>query len=120
MKKSNSHGPCSGHPIFLFSNTQDVIKMRFRVGDVYLFHRSDIHCPSTSSLWGQYDKQESGRVYLESSSRDLRTFRKWHALPWEYRYCRRASRSELRDYAFALCWSEIRNPAHHPPPVGNP
>lgn len=116
MKKSKSHGPCSGHPSFLFSHTHDVIKMRFRVGDVYLFHRSDIRCPSRNSLWGQYDKHEQDRLYLESSSPDLRTFRKWHVLPSEYRYCRKANRSELRDYFFALSWSEHRVACNSPSP----
>lgn len=92
---SHSHIP--------FSQTS---KTFFQAGELYLFHRSDILCPSRNSLWGQYDKHEQDRLYLESSSLDLRTFRKWHVLPSEYRYCRRAQRCELRDYFFALSWSE--------------
>ena len=110
MKKSPLHSPRPGthhgHSAFLFSIAHNALKMRFRAGDVYLFHRSDMLCPSRSSLWGQYDKREQGRLYLESSSLDLHTFRKWHVLPSEYRYCRRASRPELRDYISGLIYSE--------------
>lgn len=111
MKTSLSQGSLTGHrgPSAFFSLRHHLIKNRFRVGDVYLFHRSDIFCPSRSSLWGQYDKHEQGRLYLESSSRNLRTFRKWHVLSFAYRYCRKANRSELRDYVLALSWSEKHN-----------
>lgn len=102
---SHSHIP--------FSQTS---KTFFQAGELYLFHRSNIRCPSRNSLWGQYDKHEQDRLYLESSSLDLRTFRKWHVLPSEYRYCRKANRSELRDYFFALSWSEHRVACNSPSP----
>lgn len=86
-----------------------ISKTFFQAGELYLFHRSDMRCPSNNSLWGQYDKHEQGRLYLESSCLDLRTFRKWHILPSVYRYCRKANRSELRDYVCALFWSEMHN-----------
>ena len=65
-----------------------ISKTFFQAGELYLFHRSDMRCPSNNSLWGQYDKHEQGRLYL---------------------YCRRANRSELRDYVCALFWSEMHN-----------
>ena len=46
------------------------------------------------------------RLSLESSSHNLRSFRHWHILPEEYRYCRRASRHELRDYISGLIYNE--------------
>lgn len=98
------------------SNRRNLVsRTDFRSGELYLFHRSDARCPASGSLWGQYDRQSEGLLYLESSSADLRTFRLWHALPSGYRYCRPASRSELRDYFFALSWYQSRRaqpPAH--------
>lgn len=112
MKNHNRYYPPSsmqrGRRIGLYP-TCIVSGVKFHIGEVYLFHCSDSRCPGSSSLWGQYDKHYRGRLYLESSSRDLRIFVKWHILPLRYRYCRRASRSEFRDYIFALSWSEIRS-----------
>lgn len=71
-------------------------------GEVYLFHRSDPRCPADSSLAGVFDTREKGRIYLESSTEDWIRYRKWHPLPGGYRYCRLASRAELRDYAANL------------------
>lgn len=116
MKNHNRYYPPSsmqrGRRIGLYP-TCIVSGVKFHVGEVYLFHCSDSRCPGSSSLWGQYDKHYRGRLYLESSSHGLRTFRLWHVLPSEYHYYRRASRSELRDYIFALSWSRIGS--LHPP-----
>lgn len=106
MKQQPLFGPKCGPSGHYFHPT--VARLNFRAGEVYLFHRSDSRCPESSSLWGQY-KHYGGRFYLESSSGDLRRFVKWHILPPRYRYCRRASRSEFRDYLFALSWSESRS-----------
>lgn len=96
----------TSYSLILFSH---VPRTFFQAGELYLFHRSDIRCPSSDSMWGQYDKRSQGRLFLESSSKDdLRTFRKWHVLPSDYRYCRRANRNELRNYVYALSWSEVR------------
>ena len=73
-------------------------EIRFESGDIYLFHRSDPHCPAESSLWGQFDKWEGTFVYLESSTTDHLHFRVWHRLPKGYFYCRRSTRNEFRDY----------------------
>lgn len=104
MKKHSHFGPKCGPCGANLSPA--VAGLNFRAGEVYLFHRSDSRCPGSSSLWGQYDKHYRGRLYLESSSHNLRTFRHWHILPEEYRYCRRASRHELRDYISGLIYNE--------------
>ncbi len=80
----------------------------FVIGDLYLFHPMKKHCPSRSSLWGIYDKTEDGIIYLESSSLDLQCFSIWHRLPDGYRYSRRATRRELRDYMYNLGHSDSR------------
>ncbi len=74
----------------------------FIIGELYLFHQTKLHCPSRSSLWGIYDRAEDGILYLESSTLDLVHFKLWHCLPVGYRYFRRATRRELRDYMYNL------------------
>lgn len=81
----------------------------FQSGELYLFHDKDPDCPAESSLWGIYDRTEAGRLYLESSCcLHPHGFRKWHVLPGFYRYCRQATRSELRDYICNLIFEENR------------
>lgn len=79
---------------------------RFTEGEIYLFNRNDPTCPAEGSLWGVFDKRIGDTIYLESSSLNLQNFRKWHLLPIAYRFCRLATRSELRDYTANLIWSE--------------
>lgn len=88
------------------SRCQPFSSIPFIIGDVYLFHPDDPRCPAAESLWGVFDKRTDGAIRLESSSRDLLHFRKWHLLPEEYRHCRCATRAELRDYMASLLWFE--------------
>ena len=81
-------------------------------GELYLFQSTDRSSSATGSLFGIVDKTSDGVIYLESSSRDLRRFRLWHRLPKHYRYHRRASRSELRDYIFNLACYECLEMQH--------
>lgn len=78
----------------------------FITGELYLFHSTDRSCPAMGGLYGIFDKITNGILYLESSSSDLIHFRLWHRLPSDYRYCRHASRTELRDYIFNLTLCE--------------
>ena len=84
-------------------------RAEFHIGDLYLFHTSDSRCPSSSSLWGFYDKRINGIIYLEHSSHNLRKFRLCHPLPTRYRYYRLATRSELRDYMYNIGYSDGKN-----------
>lgn len=78
----------------------------FKSGELYLFNRTDPRCPVKGSLFGTFNQEKSGIIYLESSSVDLRRFRLWHSLPNTYRYCRIATRAELRDYFFNMAFYE--------------
>lgn len=78
-----------------------------RVGELYLFHRTDPHCPPATSLWGVFDRDDDERLHLESSSSDLHSFRRWHTLPEAYRYRRLATREELRDYTWSLACADL-------------
>lgn len=75
---------------------------RFAIGELYLFHCTDRACPAAGSLWGIFDRQCDRRIYLETSSRDLRRFERGLCLPVQYRYSRQATRTELRDYIYNL------------------
>lgn len=98
--------PAERHFSARVSSVHSIANARLQAGELYLFHTTDPFCPASSSLWGVYDKCECGRIYLESSSRNQRTFRIWHSLPKHYRYCRLASRPELRDYIWNLSYCE--------------
>lgn len=71
-------------------------------GELYLFHPSNPHCPSQGSLWAVLAGEGEHGLLLESSSLDLQCFERWHMLPDLYRYARRATRDELRDYVYNL------------------
>jgi len=81
---------------------------RFKIGDVYLFNKTDPKCQGDSSLWGVFDKCDGETVYLESSSRDREKFDIWCRLPEDYRYCRLAARTEMRQYIFDQTFNESR------------
>lgn len=80
----------------------------FQSGEVYLFHTTKPHCPAISSLWGVVSSAENGTILLESGTLDLLTFTHWQPLDPRYRYWRRASRAELRDYISNLIYHETR------------
>ena len=74
----------------------------FRSGEIYLFHTDDPNCPSDSSLWAKIF--EDNRI--EAYTTDLRTFTLWKPLPAKYRYCRLATREELRDFITGYAYYE--------------
>ena len=104
---TNSQQDQHRHRQSIKTKTANIETLRLHIGDLYLFHPTNPRCPSTSSLWCIFDKRQNNRIYAESASRDLLTFRLWIALPTHYRYARRATRSELRDYIFNLSWFEF-------------
>lgn len=84
-------------------------QMTFRCGELYLFHESNPHCPSSESLWGIFDGIVGKQIYLESATRDQLTYHLWRPLSATFRYVRRATRQELRDYSYNLALWEC----HH-------
>lgn len=90
----------------LLGEKSPLLSSRFILGEIYLFHCTNPLCPPESSLWGIFDKLDKDGIYLESSTSDLFSFRMWHPLPEVYNFCRRASRSELRDYIAAMTSNE--------------
>lgn len=75
-----------------------VRECKFKIGEVYLFNIRDPRCAAHDSLWATYDKHCAGAIHLEAVTRDSRRFVLRKTLPAAYRYCRVATRSELRDY----------------------
>ena len=109
MKDRKFRRPPVVHRTKRRSCQSSILFIRFRFGEVYLFHRTDSHCPSRSSLWGMFDKRIGDDIYLESSSNNkLRRFELWHKLPQGYDYCRLATREELSNFMFALAWFEAK------------
>lgn len=92
-------------------HTRKSHRQAFVIGDLYLFHPTKKYCPSRSSLWGIYDKTEDGIIYLESSTLDLQHFSIWQSLPPKYRYSRRATRRELRDYMYNMGYYDSQSPS---------
>lgn len=58
---------------------------RFCEGEVYLFHKSDSHCPADSSLWGTFNRYDEDGVHLEILTTDCAFFRYWRLLPASHR-----------------------------------
>ncbi len=85
---------------------RNLLLPRLIPGELYLFHRTDPECPADGSLFGIFDEEISGAVYLESCIYDLHRFRLACRLPEGYRFRRLADRSELRDYVFNLACHE--------------
>lgn len=81
--------------------------IHFRFGEVYLFHRSSRRCEPRTALWGLFDKRSGDDILLECSSADLIHFDTWKRLPSGYRYCRKASRAELRDFTAGMIVAEM-------------
>lgn len=103
------------------SSFQFLQASHYRAGELYLFCRTERSCRSSGRLFGIFDKEASGVLYLESSSSNLCHFHLWHRLPRGYRCSRRATRSELRDYIFNLACYEYRRTGHRPElPYENP
>ena len=91
-------------PIMRSHNT--IGNYRFEKDEVYLFHACDPDCPSDSSLWALINDFDGNSLRIESSTTDLQTFVRWKPLPAKYRYCRPATRDELREFATAYAYSE--------------
>ena len=77
-------------------------KAQLRSGELYLFHSSNPDCPSSSSLWGVYDKTSNGRIYLEHCTTNHRQFQLRYKLPLQYRFHQMSTGSALRDYMYNL------------------
>ncbi len=85
--------------------------VKFKSGEIYLFHKTDPDCPDDDALWAMFDRRDADGIMLESCTYNLIDFSLRCHLPADYRYCRLASRSEVREYAVALAMFEIeRNP----------
>lgn len=85
----------------------NVKQAQFEKGELYLFHATDASCPPDSSLWGCVHEFDKSHILLETScGAELRHFVLNGLLPSDYRFCRLATRDELRDYYFALALCE--------------
>lgn len=90
--------------------TEESGREELRSGDVYVFSTDEYPGDESEILWGVFDLREHGRIRLESSSRDLKTFELWHELPERFRYYRETSREELKEYVAGLTFFESSRP----------
>jgi len=81
----------------------EICDMNFECGDVYLFNVDDPACLPKNSLWGLFDRiSDNGVIRLEAATSDLTHFYIGYELPPHFRFCRHATRGELRDFAFNM------------------
>lgn len=108
MKKSyGSKGARSSRNLLLSGRRKPVSTCKLEAGEVYLFFRQGVPASMERVLWAMVDRRDGETLFLESSSPDLRHFQKWHRLSSSYRYCRRSTRAELRDYMVGLVCQEV-------------
>ena len=80
------------------------INPKFISGEAYLFR-----CHHNPTIIGIFDKCQDGIIVLESATytSNYREFVLYKALPPQYRFWRKAYRSELRDYIYNLALYEM-------------
>ena len=71
-------------------------------GELYLFSTIGEQSRQQNTLLGVFCDVVDDTIYLESSTHDYCNYSLWHPLPIEYCRFRIATRSELRDYMYAL------------------
>ena len=98
--------------------TQEVLQL----GELYLFHPTKPLGPEGESLWGIVGEIEEQCIVLESCTINQRDFGFNQPLSPHFSYARRASRTELRDYAYNLALGDLNRQRqalllHKSPPV---
>ena len=93
-------------------NADPTFTNHIKTDDLYLFRPAGRGCAAQDCLWGMVGYVDDEGICLESSSRDLCSFRLWHRLPRQYGRWRRATRRELSDYMYNLgVWEALRDGA---------
>ena len=78
--------------------TEDIAENPLIEDEVYLFSRMKAPQSEPRPILGVVDRICNGAVRLESCTLDMQTFRLGAELPAEYRFCRRATTFESRQY----------------------
>ncbi len=100
---------CDGEVVSQEKQVISHAEEKFEVGELYLFHPTDPACPGEESLWGCYESgRNEGEIVLESDTMDFHLFNLRRKLPHNYKHYRLATRTELRDYMYALGLFENR------------
>lgn len=85
----------------------DELGQELQTGELYLFTPTTDNDRGSLNLWAIFAEYVDGGVWLETATNDFKHFSHWSRLPEGWRCCRRATRDELRDYAYDLAIYEM-------------
>ncbi|MBQ1205263.1 MAG: hypothetical protein IIX66_05165 [Alistipes sp.] len=85
----------------------DELEQELQTGELYLFTPIGDNDRESQKMWAIFAEYVDGGVWLETATNDFKHFRHWSCLPEGWRCYRRATRDELRDYAYSLAIFEL-------------
>ena len=85
----------------------DELEQELQTGELYLFTPIGDNDRESQNMWAIFAEYADGGVWLETATNDFKHFSHWSRLPEGWRCYRRATRDELRDYAYALAIFEL-------------
>ena len=85
----------------------DELERELQTGELYLFTPIGDNDRESQKMWAIFAEYVDGGVWLETATNDFKHFRHWSCLPEGWRCYRRATRDELRDYAYSLAIFEL-------------
>lgn len=106
------HTRCGSHPRQRVSDGRNrqsltpIDRMRFRIGEVYLFSPAHRPTDASSCLWGVVNDQLGERLHMEILSYGFSEYCLDCFLPEGFRYARLATRDELRDFVYNVAYRE--------------
>lgn len=85
----------------------DELERELQTGELYLFTPIGDNDRESQKMWAIFAESAACGVWLETATTDFKNFRHWSCLPEGWCCCRRATRDELRDYAYSLAIFEL-------------
>ena len=85
----------------------DELEQELQTGELYLFTPIGDNDRESQKMWAIFAEYADGGVWLETATNDFKHFSHWSCLPEGWRCYRRATRDELRDYAYSLAIFEL-------------
>ena len=85
----------------------DELEQELQTGELYLFTPIGDNDRESQKMWAIFAEYADGGVWLETATNDFKHFSHWSRLPEGWRCYRRATRDELRDYAYSLAIFEL-------------
>ena len=85
----------------------DELEQELQTGELYLFTPTTDSDRESLMMWAIFAEYADEGVWLETATNDFKHFSHWSCLPEGWRCYRRATRDELRDYAYSLAIFEL-------------